>query len=140
MTEGFRVPSAETLAEYGDRSDILDQWAERWPEWATPVGLFVGGCRERGIGSRFRHQAHAHTAPGDDFHGWICVLSHRRLFGQSRDIDGLWTTTENPSRVMWHELAHILTGHGHDDVWRAKMRELGQPIPQRYKKRKIAPR
>ncbi len=27
--------------------------------------------------------------------------------------------------LMLHELAHILTGHGHTDVWRAKLLAIG---------------
>ena len=128
QTEKFRTPNDETLAEYGPRPCPFP-----WPE---VVGVFVGGCIERGVGSRFRHQAHAHTS--GEHAGWICVLSHRRLFAASRNADGTWTMTDRPSRLMWHEYAHIAVGpkHGHDDTWRAKMREFGQPLPARYKKRK----
>lgn len=123
------TPSAATLAEYGARVCPFD-----WPE---VVGVHVGGCIE---GNRWsRRQAHAHNYPADPYYGWICVLSHRRLFASARQPDGTWTDTDRPSRLMWHEYAHILTpGHGHDDTWRAMMRQLGQPIPAHMKKRKRA--
>ena len=111
------------------------------PLFPEVIAVYVGGCVERGRGSSFRHQAHAHNSkPGayDPFPGWICVRSWRRIgeFLPANDLtwDGVIT---KPSRLLWHEYAHILTpGHGHDDVWRAKMRELRQPIPERYKKHK----
>ena len=120
------TPKPETLAEYGPRPCPFD-----WPEVA---GLHIGGCIDDN--RRFRHQAHAHNY-GGKHPGWICVLSHRRIFGTTRTPEGGWVPTDQPSRLMWHEYAHILTpGHGHDDTWRAKMRELGQPIEAHYKRKK----
>lgn len=96
-------------------------------DWPEVVGIAVGGCA---LGGRwFRRQAHAHNTRRDPYFGWVCVLSPRRL-GVVED-----GTVAKPSRVLWHEYAHILTpGHGHDDAWRATMKRLGQPIPAHYRK------
>ena len=121
MTEYVQQPCAHEIPSPGEHRIYL----------TTPQGeeikvaVFVGGCVERGVGSRFRAQAHAHTGAKDAQRGWICVLAARRVFM----ADG------RPSRLLWHEVAHMLTGHGHDDVWRAKMRELGQPITAQYRRK-----
>ena len=117
-------------------------------EWKEVKGIFVGGCIDRGEGSSFRAKAHAHNDPELSHFGWICMRSPKRLgeyhlFDQRlsdigvvnyQDFDG---RVDEPSRLLWHEYAHILTPkHWHDDTWRAKMRELHQPMPKQYKKKK----
>jgi len=97
-------------------------------EWKEVRGIFVYGCVVRGEGSSFRAQAHAHTA--GDASGWICVRGHSRI---KNCIDN--GSVVNPNRLLFHEYAHIRSGHGHDDAWRKTMRELKQPIPERYTKR-----
>ena len=79
--------------------------------------VFVGGCVERGDGSSFRRKAHAHTSKDDIHYGMICVRSSKRLY----------TPSGKPSYLMRHELAHIITGHGHDIIFIRKMREFGFP-------------
>lgn len=89
-------------------------------------GTFVGGCIERGDGSSFRRKAHAHNYHKDPHFGWICVRSAKRLY----------TRPGQPSNLMWHEMSHIVTpNHGHDDVWRAKAREMGVHLGKRYEKK-----
>jgi len=67
-------------------------------------GTFVGGCVERGEGSSFRKQAHAHCYKIGSHFGWICVRSAKRLYNKAGQA----------SLLMWHEMAHITTQSGHD--------------------------
>jgi hypothetical protein len=99
----------------------FDQYLERGLK-----GIFLKGCVARGEGSSFRARAHAHTGKDDPNKGWICVRGHRRLYADRG----------RPSNLMLHELAHILTGHGHDDIFRAKLRELGGRCTLNAAKRK----
>jgi len=83
----------------------------QWPaELKHPEmkGVFVGGCVSRGVGSRFRAKAHAHTS--GDHQGWICFLSAKRLTCRM---------------LCLHELAHIVTKEGHTKRWRDYLVQIG---------------
>jgi hypothetical protein len=71
-------------------------------------GVFVGGCVARGVGSRFRAKAHAHTSGAHV--GWICFLSAKRLTCRM---------------LCLHELAHIVTKEGHTKRWREFLLQIG---------------
>lgn len=71
-------------------------------------GVFVGGCVDRGVGSRFMAKAHAHTHGSHA--GWICFLSQK------------WIHV----REIWlHEIAHLGTKTGHTMAWRRFLIQLG---------------
>lgn len=93
-----------------------DDAAETLRAMGVPVvGVFVGGCVDRGDGSSFRALAHTHTQTAPL--GWICVRSERRLF----------TPAGAPSRLLRHEAAHVLepgAGHGSQRFERA-LRAVG---------------
>lgn len=76
-------------------------------------GVFVGGCVERGAGSRFRAKAHAHTSGAH--RGWICFLSTKWL----------------DQRMLWlHELAHVVTRDGHTRRWREFLVRIGGTLDE----------
>ena len=102
-------------------------------------GIFLGGCVCRGVGSSFRAQAHAHNSRKDEFFGWVCFRSIKRL-GEVVLVECDDGTTEiqivKPGKVLIHEWAHLLVpDEGHTDRWRAKMKELGQRIPKNCQKK-----
>lgn len=99
-----------------------DKWPETIRGRTEVAGLFVGGCVDRGVGSSFRATAHAHTSGSNV--GWICVRGWRRIYQKL---------------IMLHELAHIITGHGHTDKWRACLRALGGKVAAHNQKRKRKP-
>lgn len=85
-------------------------WEERPEEYRRPevIGVFVGGCVDRGDGSSFRAKAHAHDK--DPHKGWICHRGTKWL--KCREL-------------LLHEVAHVLTGAGHNDKWRKKVIDIG---------------
>jgi hypothetical protein len=75
--------------------------------WAVK-GIFTGGCVERGDGSAFRAKAHAHIKGPHE--GWICVRAKWRLSDEA---------------LMVHELAHLVSGCGHNAKFRQTVLKLG---------------
>ena len=104
-------PHGTTHAIQSDMNGIISRkdWPVELLRSHTVKGVFVGGCIERGVGSSFRAKAHAHCK-GGEFVGWLCFRRADRLTNRT---------------IVIHELAHLVTGHGHTDTWRAMVIKLG---------------
>ena len=99
----------------------------RPPDGWRAQGIFVGGCVERGEGSSFRAQAHAHTNPRTAHAGWICVRSLKRIGEYVASADAAFDgEITRPSTLLWHEETHhhLPYGVGHGARFAAKMRDL----------------
>ncbi len=83
--------------------------------------IFLGGCVQEGVGSRVGGDmsvwAHAHCSPEDPRYGWVC-------FEHPEDFED--------TNLRLHEDAHIETGGGHDDKWRAALRAKGGVVLPQY--------
>lgn len=93
-------------------------------EWGEVKGIMMDGC-VRGTKLSTKVKAHAHILPRlvrnrahEFFVGWICV--HSPYVGVVKS-----SILQRPSQTMIHEYAHILTNHGHDDVFRNMLYEIG---------------
>lgn len=92
------------------------------PDMPFTKRVFTGGCVETGIGSRVGGDisvwAHAHCHPENSHYGWVC-------FEHPDDLDD--------REMRLHEDAHMETGSGHDDAWRAAMIAKGGTVLEAYK-------
>jgi hypothetical protein len=140
LEEVKRLAREQGISPTGSKREIItvllaqasyEEGVYKVPEWPEVKGVFIGGCVERGVGSSFRAKAHAHNMKKDAYFGWICVRSIKRV----GEVKG--NVIIKPSQLLWHEYVHILTpDHWHDDTWRKKMKELGQPIQEQYRKKR----
>jgi len=114
---------AWTRGQGGPIEEAVHAMESRVPRMVYPVtGVSLGGCVDAvGTDRRgaFRHMAHAHTEAKSEHRGWICVLSSKP--------ERLVTATGKPTRLFWHEWAHIATGQGHTEKFRETLRKVGQP-------------
>jgi len=110
--------------------------------------IFIGGCIARGIGSSFRHTAHAHNnewgpkvgghREACQFYKWICIRGIKRLgeYEITTNPDGSTVVKViKPSHTLKHEYAHILVpNQGHTETWANRLKELGANTGE-YKRR-----
>ena len=102
------------------------------PEFPEVKEIILGGCiegiKKKGILARFRRRAHSHCSDKDEYKGTICVLSAKEERIRN-------PVTGKLTMLALHEIAHILTGHGHDAVFFRKVREIGGAISKYEKSR-----
>lgn len=90
--------------------------------------LFIGGCIERGVGSSFRHKAHAHSFKPCPHFGVLCFRSIKRI-GQYHIIanndNSITVVIDKPSRLLLHEYAHLLApNQWHNKTFERRYKEL----------------
>lgn len=89
----------------------LGQFAHLW-------GVFAGGCIAGTEAVYWRNtDGHAHVDLEDPWQGWICVADPTKVL----------TPKGNPSTLLLHELAHLLTGQSHGKAFQAACTVLGIP-------------
>jgi hypothetical protein len=102
------------------------------PKWISDLfpayRIFIGGCVERGVGSSFRRQAHAHNHKIDTNLGCLCFRSIRRIgkyHSIAADTGKIDIIIDKPSRLMLHEFAHLLAlQQWHNKTFERRYREL----------------
>lgn len=90
---------------------------------AEPDHKWTGHHDARELGAGATEHAHSHYSD-PEHEGWICVKTIADL-GRDGRVSG----------TLMHELAHLTSGHGHDDAWRRSMARLGQFVGPAWQKR-----
>ena len=80
------------------------------------IGVFSDGCVQNDFCDA-ETSAHAHISPGEPFEGWICFIKSEAI---------------KDKMLCLHELAHIITKHHHDDVWRKALLNLGGTLEANF--------
>ena len=78
-------------------------------------GVSVGKCIATRQPLDKDDMAHSHDSPNDQHRGWICVNEKQNIYSKNGGA----------SNVMKHELAHIVTDHGHDKIFKKVLNKIG---------------
>lgn len=111
-----------------EKDKFYRQIATVIPPEGFNCSIFIGGCVERGVGSSFRHQAHAHNDKTDPHFGTLCFRSIKRIGKYHTIANDNGTVTiviDKSSRLLLHEYAHILApNQWHNKTFDRRYREL----------------
>lgn len=112
---GDRDSAIAPVVEAGLRRALVEGYDPR-----RLIGVSLDGCADA-IGTErlgaMRRSAHAHTAAGDSFRGWVCFKGGERRVTR---------------RLFAHELAHVLVYSGHTAAWGRAVGDLGAPGESRH--------